>query len=1048
MPLSLDAVLALSPDDSSTKAARGLLSPAKWPSLGANESAVWGECQGSGSRPYQTQVDLSSGAPAFKCSCPSRKFPCKHGLALLMLQAQDPTRFATTTAPAWVNEWHQSRAEKAQKKQEKAAPPPAIDAATDPEAAAAAAQQAAKAQAKAQTQTERRWQRMSTGATELQRWLADKLRQGLGSAGPNLAEEAEALAARLVDAQAAGLAGRLRELAQASERREAPQQLLQRLGLLQLLCDALAQRQHLPPEPLADLRSTLGWPQDRAELLASAPVVEDAWLVLGQCLEEREGNVRERRVWLHGQNTQRRALLLDHAHPMSGGFEHHWLNGSVVQTGLVFYPGAAALRALPTAAPVGQSVGLNAAEDAPWPQPDAEAEWLALAQRSAACPWLTLHPLLCSHAVLEFEAAITGTNAGANAGANTGATADALWLRLPSGRRLPLSLNEADVWSLLAMSAGRPVQLMGEWNGWFLRPLAARIAPASTQADALVNALADRHWQTTPLASAQAPSAVLNQPFWAALMPAAMVGTERSPLPQLAWPAELQSSLGQFLGQVAQASASDAALTLLRSAGVLGLCERAGQQGQHQPPRANLPAPAGPDRMPALADGPCLATLDRVLQDSSPRPLASLLRTLAERGWRLPARQLTQALDQGRRASVLRPSVLAVAGERGRWLGQINSAWVWASGAAPQEDPETLWTDGSLAQRLAVLQAQRAQDPAAARARLEAVLGELPARERAELLGALGQNLSPADEALLNKLCQDRSREVREVARSLLMCLPDSAFVQRSTARVAALLKQERGGLLSLKKIWTIDAPQTAAEDWKADDLASERPKGERLGERAWWLSRLVAQVPLAWWQQHTGLAGAQLLDWAKAGDWGDALLRGWYQALLVVPDVALLQALLSDWPKALNSFTPSSLLAVLPADAREAFWIGRLQAGQGLGEALARLTGLDASAPALLSILPTLLAATPPGEWVSAELSAALVKALPEAIGHLRKSQRWGWGHDGWPTRFVDMVALLHPSALAPMQALPPELFEDLSSIVTAVLDRQRLLALPTAPT
>lgn len=43
-----------------------------------------GECTGSGSSNYITSADfLDSAAPVFRCSCPSRQFPCKHSLALL-----------------------------------------------------------------------------------------------------------------------------------------------------------------------------------------------------------------------------------------------------------------------------------------------------------------------------------------------------------------------------------------------------------------------------------------------------------------------------------------------------------------------------------------------------------------------------------------------------------------------------------------------------------------------------------------------------------------------------------------------------------------------------------------------------------------------------------------------------------------------------------------------------------------------------------------------------------------------------------------------------
>ena len=76
-------VAALAPDASSLAAARRLARPGPWSDTGSTHTLVWGKCQGSGKAPYQVSVDLTE--PAFWCSCPSRKLPCKHGLALLML---------------------------------------------------------------------------------------------------------------------------------------------------------------------------------------------------------------------------------------------------------------------------------------------------------------------------------------------------------------------------------------------------------------------------------------------------------------------------------------------------------------------------------------------------------------------------------------------------------------------------------------------------------------------------------------------------------------------------------------------------------------------------------------------------------------------------------------------------------------------------------------------------------------------------------------------------------------------------------------------------
>src|SRR3954471_20112358 len=91
-------VEGLAPDAASVVAARKLARPAPWSDVGHDERAVWGLCKGSGSKPYQVQVDENG--PAYKCSCPSRKFPCKHALALLLLAAGGSV--PEGEPPAWV----------------------------------------------------------------------------------------------------------------------------------------------------------------------------------------------------------------------------------------------------------------------------------------------------------------------------------------------------------------------------------------------------------------------------------------------------------------------------------------------------------------------------------------------------------------------------------------------------------------------------------------------------------------------------------------------------------------------------------------------------------------------------------------------------------------------------------------------------------------------------------------------------------------------------------------------------------------------------------
>jgi hypothetical protein len=112
-----EQILALAPDPASAKSGKSLATLNKWGVLGQDRQAIWGECQGSGKDPYRTQVDLSE--PAFRCSCPSRKFPCKHGLGLLLLMVAQPTAVSNATPPDWVSDWIASRAKHEEKQREK-----------------------------------------------------------------------------------------------------------------------------------------------------------------------------------------------------------------------------------------------------------------------------------------------------------------------------------------------------------------------------------------------------------------------------------------------------------------------------------------------------------------------------------------------------------------------------------------------------------------------------------------------------------------------------------------------------------------------------------------------------------------------------------------------------------------------------------------------------------------------------------------------------------------------------------------------------------------
>lgn len=428
-------VIALAPDAASASAGQGLSSGSKWQGTGRSGRAIWGLCKGSGKNPYQTRVDV--GEPAFKCSCPSRKFPCKHGLGLLLLFANQPDTFPTADEPGWVSEWLDGRQERTAKKAERAGQQ-AVEPA-DPEAQAKRA--------------EKRAQNIEEGIRHCRLWLDDLARRGLAAALADARTDWETTAARMVDAQATGLANMVRAVPglMASgpgwERRTTDW-----LGRLYLLLTAGERLDQLPPELADTVRTTLGWTTPTKQVLGQEGVT-DRWAVLGQAFDD-DGRVRARRTWLFGRASARRALLLDFA-PGTRPFEISVMPGTEFDAELCFYPGSLPLRAVikdrSDALPLDTS--LAKAFDATIPN--------ALAGYAAALatdPWLRQWPVDL-------------------ADARPAHRGDRWFIVDRNDHTLPIDPGFAGArrfWDWLSVTGAEPAGLVLEWDGESAIPIAVR----------------------------------------------------------------------------------------------------------------------------------------------------------------------------------------------------------------------------------------------------------------------------------------------------------------------------------------------------------------------------------------------------------------------------------------------------------------------------------------------------------------------------------------------------------------------------------------------
>lgn len=446
MVLSLHKIEALAPDQASLDAARKLLKPSVWPTLACDAAGLaWGEAQGSGATPYR--VVIAEADAGYKCTCPSRKFPCKHVLALMWMRAESRVAFQPATPPGWVNEWLARRRGSSGSATLEPPPPKAsIAAALEAEAAPAAEAPDPKAEARAVAQRERnraaREASILAGLDELDIWLSDQIERGIAAFLQNPAGACRQMAQRLVDAKASGLATRLDSLPSrllALPEASRPSAAVEELGLFHLMAEAYRRQETLEPALREDVRQMIGWSVARDDLLADTGAVRarGRWHVVATRSEVQPDRLRRTETWLWREAAAEGpvfALLLDFVPVTAGATVAGFAVGDTFEAELVYYASPVPLRALVAerSGPTETRTGLPDPSDV-----DLAAACASYERALAARPWLGDWPITFR------DAAVMRSGAG-------------LYLADPAHPSLALPLVEDQAVSALMLTvAGR-----------------------------------------------------------------------------------------------------------------------------------------------------------------------------------------------------------------------------------------------------------------------------------------------------------------------------------------------------------------------------------------------------------------------------------------------------------------------------------------------------------------------------------------------------------------------------------------------------------------
>ncbi|MDB5353437.1 MAG: zinc finger protein [Planctomycetota bacterium] len=861
-----EKVLALAPDEPSARAGRGLASATKWANLGQSDGLIWGECQGSGAKPYQTKADRETSASS--CSCPSRKFPCKHALGLMLVWASAPRSLAESAPPEWVASWKEMREKKAEKSKEKAERP------------AAPADLAGKAKREAS-----RAAKVASGLDDLALWLSDLVHQGFSTLAAKMEKPWDEQARRLVDAQAPGVARRLRQIDEMPLSGEGWQaSLLDRLARLHLLSEGYRRCDLLPPDIAEEVRATIGFPAD-LDAVRAGPGVRDHWQVIGEAFVL-EGSLSVHRTWLIGRETGRAGMVLGFA---AGGRPHdrELTPGTVLDAEIAFFPGSLPMRGLvkerygPPESLVHVSQGTTIAR-----------AFAIHGEALAKNPWLELSPVALRDVRL------------------LGGEGD--WsIRDASGATIPISNRSLRAWHLLAVGGGEPMTICGEFDGARLEALGAIVCGEFLPLQAS---------ETGPreTASLAAPVAV---PLLVEATASAIVGVDRRPPPTPPGDDPIGANL---IGL----DSKEPATRLLAIAAAASLYGRVGRKPALDPNPA--PDPCPPDDRPACTPEQA-RRLARMYQGEQDECLPEWIGLLAVSGGRLPHDAIVELLQRHEQGRFPIGPLRAILGVRGRWLAAKNPKWRILAGGDEIVEPSTTWESGAPDERMAVLRSLRASDPARARELVAATFAQEPANRRAAFVGEFARGLSMEDEPFLESTLDDRGKEVRRQAGDLLRRLPGSRLCLRMIERVRPCLTWKPGPLGIGPGPLVVELPSSCDKSAVRDGVEVKPGQGAGLGERAWWLREFVSAVPPSSIAEILDVTANRIVEATVGTEWGSVLWNAWAISTVRHGDAewadVLLQKTHGESDPLPDSGQEHALFGVLPGSRRDAEIMRRLRA-------------------------------------------------------------------------------------------------------------------------
>ncbi len=364
--------------------------------------------------------------------------------------------------------------------------------------------------------------------------------------------------------------------------------------------------------------------------------------------------------------------------------------------------------------------------------------------------------------------------------------------------------------------------------------------------------------------------------LWQELTKIALMGTERS---------QLSESIKTALQAKGIRLGNDEARMIMEGASYYAMMHKSGMQAKvwDRP----IPTPA-PKELPENACSPeAIQCLHQIIDGAFPGALNEFIHLLQKHGRHLPAELLPNLLDQCRQSPSLWEKLRDCLGARGAWLVQQNPEWLFLQ---QSPDPE-IWETGTKDQRMALLKSLRLSQPEEGLALLEASWETESLQSRIAFLKIMETGLSSKDESFLEKCLDDRRKEVRQLAASILVKIASAALLERMYQRTIALFVVSGKKKIKLE----VNLPEELSPEMIRDGI-DPRNQWYQGGVKASRLGQMLAVIPPLRWEKYFDKSREEVLAIFLKSNWSELFFTAISMAAALHQDSAWMEAILRIW--------------------------------------------------------------------------------------------------------------------------------------------------------